>query len=137
MRPSYIIATKPEYITGTDSVTGAVLLGVIGGVAYAHIAPYDEPVRLLHTGGNLIEQDNYRPLADGEDVPEDAVVMVVGEQPPFPWGDDYTLVYDPSPEPFTWDAFALAHPELGASPGTDADGNPLPPPLMPHMWAGE
>lgn len=122
--PSKILTVSPEYITGTDSIAGAVPLGIIDGLAYVHVAPEAAPVRLVHTGGNLIDAANYREVAKGEALPEDAIAMVVGEQPPFPWGDDYTLIYDPSPAPFAWDVFTEAMPELAEQ-------------LMPHQWAGE
>lgn len=34
------------------------------------------------------------------------------------------VLYDPTPQPFVWDNFAAAHPELAES-------------LVPHQWAGE
>jgi len=49
---------------------------------------------------------------------------------------DAVPVYAPN-KPFRWDDFAEEFPELAASPGTDAEGEPLPPVLMRHGWMGE
>jgi hypothetical protein len=124
MRPSYVITVDPSFIDGTDAVSGAVLLGVIDELAYVHVAPNDPPRRFFGAqleGGALVYE---RELAEGEEAPEGATVLVVGEQPPFPWGEEYTVVYDPSPEPFQWDAFAAAEPALAEQ-------------LMPNQWFGE
>jgi hypothetical protein len=40
------------------------------------------------------------------------------------WAEAATILYDPSPNPFRWDVFATAHPDLAAT-------------LTPHQWAGE
>lgn len=138
MRPSYIATVDPKYFAAdAEPVSGAVLLGVIGTLAYVHAAPTIPPRRFVGatlSDGQLIYE---RELLDGEDAPEGETVLVVGERPPLPWGEDYALVYDPAPEPFRWDTFAAACPDLAAPQGEDEDGNPLPPRLTPHGWAGE
>jgi hypothetical protein len=136
MRPSYIVAVDPSLLADANP-SGWIPIGTVDGLTYCHVAPASEPRRFV--GATLTDgQIAYtRELAPDEDAPEDAIVMVVGEYPPLPWADDYTMVYDPSPEPFAWDAFAAAHPALAASSGQDEDGHPLPPALTPHGWAGE
>jgi hypothetical protein len=126
---SYIITTDVQYIT--EPVTGATLLGVVDGVAYWHCAPLTQPQRFLNgaiSDGQIVYD---RELAIGEPVPEGESVLVVGEQPPFPWEENFTLVYNPAPDTFRWDTFAALHPELTTP---DEDGRT---PLMPHQWMGE
>jgi hypothetical protein len=136
MRPSHIVAVDPSLLADADP-SGWVPLGTVDGLTYCHVAPHAEPRRFL--GGTVTDGalSYTRELAPDEDAPEGATVMVVGERPPLPWGEDYELVYDPSPNPFRWADFALAHPDLAASPGEDEDGHPIPPALTPHAWAGE
>lgn len=124
MRPSYLISTDPKHLPSLGAVDGAALLGVIGKLAYAHIAPEQPPRRFVNaqlTGGVLTFE---RELGPDEPAPDGAPVLVVGERPPFPWGDDYTVVYDPAPAAFQWATFAAAKPTLAAQ-------------LLPHEWAGE
>lgn len=124
MRSSYIITTDPQYISGTDTINGAVLLGIIDDLAYVHIAPNDPPRRFLNAqlvDGTLTFE---RELAPDEAAPDGATIMVVGEYPPFPWGEDYAVVFDPEPVPFQWTLFEAAEPDIAAQ-------------LMPNQWAGE
>jgi hypothetical protein len=84
-----------------------------------------------------------------KDVPDQAGFVLLGTidgvaylhvapQPDDPsWMADAEVLYDPTPDPFRWDDFAEEFPELAASPGTDAEGAPLPPVLMVHSWLGE
>jgi hypothetical protein len=136
MRSSHIVAVDPSLLADATP-SEWVPLGTVDGLTYCHVAPASEPRRFV--GATITDgQIAYtRELAPDEDAPEGETVMVVGEQAPLPWGEDFTLVYDPTPEPFKWEDFAAEFPELAESPGENEDGNPLPSPLMPHQWAGE
>jgi hypothetical protein len=137
MRPSHIIAVDAKHISeGVPS--GYVLLGHHDGLAYLHVAP-QTPVRrfVQERDGNLLDASTYRQLADGEQPPEGKPVLVTGDTATPPWGDDYTAIYDPAPKPFRWQDFEEAAPDLAAPRGEDKEGNPTPPILAPHSWAGE
>jgi hypothetical protein len=132
MRSSHIVAVDPATLVDA-SESGWAYLGTVGGVAYCTVSRAAPVERLLYLGtGNLLDHASYRPLTDGEEPPEDAIIAVVGERPPLPWGEEFTLVFDPSPEPFRWDDFAAAHPALASPLDSDEPG-----PLRPLVWAGE
>jgi hypothetical protein len=132
MRSSHIVAVDPAHLT--DAPSGFVVLGTLDDLAYCHVAPTREVVRISQ---GTITDGQVAGRVLGPDEPDEDGMLVVGERGPLPWGEDFTLVFDPSPEPFAWDDFAAEHPELAASPGDDEDGNPLPPVLIPHGWSGE
>ena len=131
MHASIIATIDPEAIT---EGSGYVHLGTIDGLAYVHLAPYADPVRVFFPNGDLT-----RPQVLGPDEPDPTAegIIAIAETPRPAWAVDAVTIYDSTPEPFRWAEFADAHPELGASPGNDVDGNPLPSALMPHQWAGE
>lgn len=85
---------------------GFVVLGTLAdGRTVFHVAPY---------------------FGVQEQMTEFANVPLVFEamQPQFPEAAKVEVLYDPTPEPFRWDVFAEAHPDLAAL-------------LMPHQWSGE
>lgn len=112
MRSSSIVRIAPDALTDES---GYVRLGTVDGWAYVHLAPWREPQEVTATWGATLIAESVRPS----------------------FADAAEVVYDPTPAPFRWADFAAAHPDLAASPGEDEDGNPLPPALMPHCWAGE
>jgi hypothetical protein len=122
--PSSCIATVDPSVL--DEQAGYVLLGIVNNIAYVHLTPYCEPQTVVFPNGDLT---NPQPEGDG--------MQGIVECPRPSWAADAVILYDPTPDPFRWTAFAAAHPELADSPGDDPHGNPLPPPLMPHQWAGE
>jgi hypothetical protein len=133
MRSSHIVAVDPAHLT--DAPSGFVVLGHLDGLAYCHVAPTREVVRLAggRIEGGQIQYDRIL----GPDEPDEDLMLVVGERGPLPWGDKATVIFDPTPEPFAWADFAKAHPDLAAERGVDKEGNPVPPVLTPHGWAGE
>jgi hypothetical protein len=110
MHSSRIVTIAPDALT---EEAGFVLLGVIDGLAYVHLAPWHEPQTVVFPNGDLT---NPQPSGEG--------LSGVIESPLPSWATSAVVVYDPSPAPFRWDAFAAAEPDLAAS-------------LMPHQWAGE
>jgi hypothetical protein len=133
MRSSHIVAVDPTALVDAQE-SGWAYLGTVDGVAYCTVGRYDEPRYFLDgvvADGQLVGQELSAAEA-AEAVAAGATVMVWGERPPLPWGEDYTLVFDPSPEPFRWDDFAAAHPDLAAPLDSDEPG-----PLRPLVWAGE
>lgn len=110
MRSSHIVSIAPDNI---DGGSGYVLLGEVDGLAYVHLAPWQEPRTVVFPNGDLTN-----PQPDGEGM------QAVFESPRPSFYADATIVYDPTPAPFVWAEFAVAHPDLAAS-------------LMPHQWAGE
>lgn len=110
MRSSHIVAIDPAQVHGES---GYVLLGEINGLAYVHLAPWQEPQAIVFPNGDLT---NPQPSGDG--------MQAVIESPRPAWADEAEVVYDPTPAPFVWAEFAAAHPELAAQ-------------LTPHQWAGE
>jgi len=132
MRSSHIVAVDPATLVDA-SENGWAYLGTIDNVAYCTVGRTTKVIRLLYTGtGNMLDPNNYIELAEGEEVPKDATIAVRNERGPLPWGLDFTLIYDPTPEPFRWDDFAAAHPDLAAPLDSEEPG-----PLRPLVWAGE
>jgi hypothetical protein len=101
--------------------SGYVVLGYDGTDAIVHLAPFYDPVRVFFPRGDLS-----RPQVLGPDEPDpDAEGMLAVSECPRPSWDGYAdTIYDPSPNPFRWEDFAAAHPDLAAT-------------LTPHQWAGE
>lgn len=110
MQSSYIASIAPDKLTDES---GYVTLGTIDGLVYVHFAPWVEPQPVVFPNGDLTN-----PQPDGEGM------QAVFESPRPSFYADATIVYDPTPAPFVWAEFAVAHPDLAAS-------------LMPHQWAGE
>lgn len=110
MRSSRIVSIAPDALT---EASGFVVLGTIDGLAYVHLAPWQEPQTIVFPNGDLTN-----PQAEGEGM------QAVVESPLQSWVEDAEVVYDPTPAPFRWEAFAAAEPDLAAV-------------LMPHQWAGE
>jgi hypothetical protein len=118
MHPSRIATIPADAVT---EESGYVVLGTIDGLAYVHLAPFYDPVRVFFPNGDLT-----RPRVLGPDEPDpDAEGMLAVQESVRPsWAADAVPVFDPSPNPFRWDDFAAAHPDLAAT-------------LTPHQWAGE
>lgn len=123
MRSSYIATSTPDSLA---EESGYVMLGTVDGLAYVHFAPETEAQQIVFPNGDLTN-----PQLDGEGM----VGIFERSRPSFE--ADAKVLYDPTPEPFRWDNFADAFPALAKSPVENADGQPLPSPLMPHQWAGE
>jgi len=122
MRSSHIVAVNPATLADAQP-HGWVELGQVDGMAYCHCAPS----RLRRFLGASIQNGAFvfdRELTPDEHPEDGAVVAVVGDLPPAPWGDAFDLVFDPSPAPFAWADFAAEHPALAGQ-------------LRPHQWAGE
>ena len=110
MRSSHIVSIAPSKI---DGGSGYVILGEVNGLAYVHLAPWQEPQTIVFPNGDLTN-----PQTEG-----DGMVAVI-ESPRPTWADEATVVYDPTPAPFVWAEFSDVHPALSAK-------------LTPHQWAGE
>lgn len=123
MRPSMIV-TLPVTALPEEFTAGYVVLGVVDGLAYVHLAPYAEPQEVYFRDGALSAEPNGGQAG-----------VLETPRPAFAEGAD--VFYDPAPAAFRWDVFAEAHPALAESPGLDAEGAPLPAPLMPHQWSGD
>jgi hypothetical protein len=122
--PSSRIVTIAESRVIDGVGNGAVLLGVVDGLAYVHLAPRAEARRFVNgrieNGAFVYDAE----LAADAVVPADAVLTVAEPAPVGDWVADAVPYYDPSPVPFKWAVFAEAEPELAEQ-------------LMPHQWAGE
>ena len=118
MNPSRIVTIDAEALT---EESGYVLLGIIDGLAYVHLAPYTDPVRVFFPNGDLTRP---RVLGPDEPDPDAEGTLAVQESVRPSWADAATILYNPSPDPFRWDVFAAAFPDLADT-------------LTPHQWAGE
>lgn len=110
MHSSRIVTIAPDAL---NEEPGYVLLGIIDGVAYVHLCPWEEPRTIVFPNGDLT---NPQPEGEG--------MQGVVESPLPSWVAASESFYDPMPEPFRWDAFAAMHPDVASV-------------LMPHCWAGE
>lgn len=131
MASSHIVTLSPDALTDES---GGVLLGIVDGLAYVHIGPLADPVRVFFPNGDLTRP---QVLAPNEPDPEAPGMIAIQETPRPSYLANADVLYDPTPAPFRWAEFADAFPALATSLGDDPDGTPLPPVLTPHQWAGE
>jgi len=122
MRPSMIV-TLPVTALPEEPTAGYVVLGVVDGLAYVHLAPYAEPQEVYFRDGALSAEPN-----GGQ-----AGVL---ETPRPAFAEGAEVFYDPAPDAFRWDVFAAAHPDL-TTEQTSWLGEARPPKLMAHQWMGE